>query len=78
MASEFVRLSSARAITALPDRGSSTSASSTVTGRAFFETSTCNDFLREHLRQLGPRLLSSEHIVLCTQQTNLSWQLQRE
>jgi hypothetical protein len=78
VASEFVILNSARATTVLPDRGSITAASSPVTGNAFFQTSQCNQFLREHLRLLEPRLLSSEQIVSCTLQTNLSWQLQRD
>lgn len=31
-----------------------------------------------NLRQLQPRLLASEQVVSCTQQTTLSWQLLRE
>jgi hypothetical protein len=78
VASEFMSLNDARATTALPDRGTTTGASSTVTGSAFGQSSLCSLFLREHLRLLEPRLLSSEHITSCTQQTTLSWQLQRE
>ncbi|MES2101609.1 MAG: hypothetical protein V4569_17425 [Pseudomonadota bacterium] len=78
VASEFLTLADARATTALPSRGNTTAASSTFAGSVFFSTSACNNFAREHLRLLEPRLLSSEHIVSCTQQTTLSWQLQRE
>lgn len=78
VASDFLSLPDARATTALPDRGNATAASSTVAGETFATTSQCNSFLREHLRQLAPRLLSSEHIVSCKQQTTLSWQLRRE